>query len=65
MRHRILLSRAQLRRTSAEPGRLTLGNEYRVIAETPLPQRLYLIHISEPTRLRRISYADFCLKKKK
>ena len=25
----------------------------------------YLIHISEPTRLRRTSYADFCLKKKK
>ncbi len=25
---------------------------------------LYLIHISEPTRLRRISYAVFCLKKK-
>src|SRR5660398_298679 len=24
-----------------------------------------LIHISEPTRLRRISYAVFCLKKKK
>src|SRR5660398_247821 len=28
-------------------------------------QRLSLIHISEPTRLRRISYAVFCLKKKK
>ena len=27
--------------------------------------RLSLIHISEPTRLRRISYAVFCLKKKK
>ena len=26
--------------------------------------RLSLIHISEPTRLRRISYAVFCLKKK-
>src|SRR5660397_226337 len=26
---------------------------------------LSLIHISEPTRLRRISYAVFCLKKKK
>ena len=25
---------------------------------------LSLIHISEPTRLRRISYAVFCLKKK-
>src|SRR5660398_280270 len=28
-------------------------------------QFLSLIHISEPTRLRRISYAVFCLKKKK
>src|SRR5660397_68999 len=28
-------------------------------------QHLSLIHISEPTRLRRISYAVFCLKKKK
>ena len=27
--------------------------------------QLSLIHISEPTRLRRISYAVFCLKKKK
>ncbi len=27
-------------------------------------QGLSLIHISEPTRLRRISYAVFCLKKK-
>ncbi len=26
---------------------------------------LSLIHISEPTRLRRISYAVFCLKKKR
>ncbi len=29
------------------------------------PVVLSLIHISEPTRLRRISYAVFCLKKKK
>ena len=28
------------------------------------PASLSLIHISEPTRLRRISYAVFCLKKK-
>src|SRR5665809_119956 len=35
-------------------------------ARGPLPARnLSLIHISEPTRLRRISYAVFCLKKKK
>ena len=30
-----------------------------------LAKDLSLIHISEPTRLRRISYAVFCLKKKK
>jgi len=30
-----------------------------------VPPSLSLIHISEPTRLRRISYAVFCLKKKK
>ncbi len=29
------------------------------------PISLSLIHLSEPTRLRRISYAVFCLKKKK
>src|SRR5665254_16721 len=29
------------------------------------PRRLSLIHISEPTRLLSISYAVFCLKKKK
>src|SRR5660397_87835 len=33
--------------------------------DEPLPwHSLSLIHISEPTRLRRISYAVFCLKKK-
>ena len=31
----------------------------------PLGQGLSLIHISEPTRPERISYAVFCLKKKK
>src|SRR5660398_181897 len=33
--------------------------------EGSAPWDLSLIHISEPTRLRRISYAVFCLKKKK
>src|SRR5660397_298304 len=33
--------------------------------EGHIPLALSLIHISEPTRLRRISYAVFCLKKKK
>src|SRR5660397_272204 len=34
-------------------------------AEGQETQSMSLIHISEPTRLRRISYAVFCLKKKK
>eukprot|EP00658_Telonema_sp_P-2_P056585 TRINITY_DN45047_c0_g1_i1.p1 TRINITY_DN45047_c0_g1~~TRINITY_DN45047_c0_g1_i1.p1 ORF type:complete len:360 (+),score=136.37 TRINITY_DN45047_c0_g1_i1:144-1223(+) len=34
-------------------------------APPPLAQHLSLIHISEPTRLLSISYAVFCLKKKK
>src|SRR5665254_22905 len=33
--------------------------------EEPEQQALSLIHISEPTRLLSISYAVFCLKKKK
>ena len=33
--------------------------------ENSLPILLSLIHISEPTRLQLISYAVFCLKKKK
>ena len=33
--------------------------------EKPAPRLLSLIHISEPTRLGMISYAVFCLKKKK
>ena len=37
---------------------------YREGLETPW-DKLSLIHISEPTRLRCISYAVFCLKKKK
>src|SRR5660397_249968 len=38
---------------------------YRERGITGLTHTLSLIHISEPTRLRRISYAVFCLKKKK
>ena len=34
-------------------------------AWTSAPVKLSLIHISEPTRPERISYAVFCLKKKK
>src|SRR5450759_5937100 len=56
------------------PFRAPRGDRLRVVAErayltdlgsrrTPVP--LSLIHISEPTRLGMISYAVFCLKKKK
>jgi len=44
------------------------GDEYRIQPGDTLSEiarQLSLIHISEPTRLRRISYAVFCLKKKK
>src|SRR5660397_252062 len=41
-----------------------LGVSPPTVAEM-LTRLLSLIHISEPTRLRRISYAVFCLKKKK
>eukprot|EP00658_Telonema_sp_P-2_P082205 TRINITY_DN862_c0_g2_i8.p1 TRINITY_DN862_c0_g2~~TRINITY_DN862_c0_g2_i8.p1 ORF type:complete len:129 (-),score=21.09 TRINITY_DN862_c0_g2_i8:39-425(-) len=34
-------------------------------SRAPAPHGLSLIHISEPTRLLSISYAVFCLKKKK
>ena len=43
-----------------------LSNEHKVEVVKPLVVRkLSLIHISEPTRLLSISYAVFCLKKKK
>ena len=38
--------------------------EWLVIVANFTPQNLSLIHISEPTRPRLISYAVFCLKKK-
>ena len=53
--------------------RMMAGSGYpiiRMMPNTPVAlgdgmiQYLSLIHISEPTRLRRISYAVFCLKKK-
>ena len=44
----------------------TLGNAGQKISESVgTRHRLSLIHISEPTRPERISYAVFCLKKKK
>src|SRR5660397_266830 len=48
--------------------RTPLQSEYPpsgILTPAAPPQYLSLIHISEPTRLRRISYAVFCLKKKK
>ena len=39
--------------------------EYAYNTSRAIPLRLSLIHISEPTRLGMISYAVFCLKKKK
>src|SRR5660397_29005 len=43
----------------------TLGDILAAIDGCRASSHLSLIHISEPTRLRRISYAVFCLKKKK
>ena len=49
-----------------EKGTLTERSEVEVSNASHLAvSKLSLIHISEPTRLRRISYAVFCLKKKK
>src|SRR5659263_713192 len=49
-----------------QPARIVGGEEYlmRFLEGRPV-QKLSLIHISEPTRLGMISYAVFCLKKKK
>src|SRR5660398_310864 len=55
------LTNPHLRASSASTTRAVYTNS----RANPKPQRLSLIHISEPTRLRRISYAVFCLKKKK
>src|SRR5678816_1817917 len=43
-----------------EPGKMLLS-----LVQAVRPLALSLIHISEPTRLLSISYAVFCLKKKK
>src|SRR5450756_2125706 len=47
----------------AAPG--ALGQGLRWMLDSSSPFYLSLIHISEPTRLGMISYAVFCLKKKK
>src|SRR5660397_60321 len=44
-------------------GKTPAGYEYNVDVTRRVGEMLSLIHISEPTRLRRISYAVFCLKK--
>src|SRR5450759_3268828 len=46
------------------PGR-RVRNEHLLVLVQHLAHELSLIHISEPTRLGMISYAVFCLKKKK
>eukprot|EP00658_Telonema_sp_P-2_P027830 TRINITY_DN2142_c0_g1_i2.p3 TRINITY_DN2142_c0_g1~~TRINITY_DN2142_c0_g1_i2.p3 ORF type:complete len:120 (+),score=17.50 TRINITY_DN2142_c0_g1_i2:401-760(+) len=61
---------AQIRIERPTPGnmptQLPSAGSLRRGLPTPAPtKRLSLIHISEPTRLLSISYAVFCLKKKK
>src|SRR5450756_2969409 len=43
----------------------TYPDQFALMDGTESPEALSLIHISEPTRLGMISYAVFCLKKKK
>src|SRR5660398_149287 len=45
-------------------GKMLITEVGRLEDKYGIPIILSLIHISEPTRLRRISYAVFCLKKK-
>ena len=67
------LLRARLLRLAADDHVLTLtihhvaadGWSMRVLVEELIALYLSLIHISEPTRQAEISYAVFCLKKKK
>ena len=44
---------------------LALEGDVQVVADAGMIEDLSLIHISEPTRQAEISYAVFCLKKKK
>src|SRR5450756_2028461 len=59
--HCWLVPPLQGRMSTAVPGAVPCPEASR---QSP-PQYLSLIHISEPTRLGMISYAVFCLKKKK
>src|SRR5665254_15664 len=49
----------------ADSGETATASSSGLQASSDLPDRLSLIHISEPTRLLSISYAVFCLKKKR
>eukprot|EP00658_Telonema_sp_P-2_P073650 TRINITY_DN62755_c0_g1_i1.p1 TRINITY_DN62755_c0_g1~~TRINITY_DN62755_c0_g1_i1.p1 ORF type:complete len:544 (-),score=53.64 TRINITY_DN62755_c0_g1_i1:58-1689(-) len=51
--------------TMSSEERVAFELEEDVVASAEDPLKLSLIHISEPTRLLSISYAVFCLKKKK
>eukprot|EP00825_Cyclidium_porcatum_P048685 TRINITY_DN8241_c0_g1_i1.p2 TRINITY_DN8241_c0_g1~~TRINITY_DN8241_c0_g1_i1.p2 ORF type:complete len:158 (-),score=34.61 TRINITY_DN8241_c0_g1_i1:65-538(-) len=51
--------------TNKEKGYRYTQEEFSIAFRAYLEQGLSLIHISEPTRLGMISYAVFCLKKKK
>ena len=60
----MLTGRKGLAMTSATPGKTMLINHF-LINKNWYIVDLSLIHISEPTRQAEISYAVFCLKKKK
>ena len=61
--HKLMLRAGMIRRVASGIYTwLPLG--LKVLRKIETIVRLSLIHISEPTRLRRISYAVFCLKKK-
>ena len=51
--------------TDGTAGGRRLGRPETDLLDSGNPQLLSLIHISEPTRHAQISYAVFCLKKKK
>ncbi len=61
------MSKAEIatRRERAADKLYAAGAHYVVDTLADLPEVLCLIHIFEPTRLRRSEYAGFCLKKKK
>src|SRR5660398_77216 len=58
------VTRGDLVETMSWSGELAYANATTLEYQGGQGDTLSLIHISEPTRLRRISYAVFCLKKK-